>query len=300
MTWLGKILTFMVFLGALAWGYFTLQAFVLRTNWKVEADKYKKAYNEAKAKRQDEANRFYAAEEALRRRVAIAQQQNDALNSQVRDLVAAAKKTTDDITRLQSEYEKGDVTSLKLQANLDSSVKELKFVRDRNYSLEDGRVQLVIAAEDARREMVRARNSEKLAQSIADDNAKKVEDLVARVTELRQGGGSGSAVVRSIDKPAPPVLPNLRGEVTDLAGDLLVISVGIDSGLAVGTTLDLYRLAGGGTYLGTVKVTSSSNLYPKQAVVRFTPARNVPLDRLSADELPRKGDLVKPTDGAGR
>ena len=70
-----------------------------------------------------------------------------------------------------------------------------------------------------------------------------------------------------------PVLPNLRGEVVDVSGDLLTISIGIDAGLAVGTVLDIYRVEGGARYLGTVRVTDAFNLYPKQAVVKFTPAK---------------------------
>ena len=86
----------------------------------------------------------------------------------------------------------------------------------------------------------------------------------------------------------------MRGEVTDVAGDLVTISVGIDAGIGVGTVLELYRTNGGGRYLGTVKVTDAFNLYSKQAVVKFTPASGLALARLRPEELPRKGDLVRP------
>jgi hypothetical protein len=103
-------------------------------------------------------------------------------------------------------------------------------------------------------------------------------------------------VLNTINKPPPPILANLRGEVLDVADDLVTISVGIDSGLAVGTVLEIYRLNGGGRYLGTVRVTDAFNLYPKQAVVKFTPASGQPLARLRPEDLPKKGDLVKPAD----
>ena len=48
----------------------------------------------------------------------------------------------------------------------------------------------------------------------------------------------------------------------------------------------------GRRYLGTVKVTDAFNLYPKQAVVKFTPASGKPLSRLRPEELPHKGDRV--------
>src|SRR5262249_34473974 len=93
-----------------------------------------------------------------------------------------------------------------------------------------------------------------------------------------------------------PLLPNLRGQVDQVLGDLVTISVGIDSGIGVGTTLDIYRQEGEGgpKYLGKVKVSSAYNLYPKQAVMTFIPARHVPSSQLTAAELPRKGDLVRP------
>ena len=188
---------------------------------------------------------------------------------------------------------------MKHQANIQTLNAELNAVRERNYLLEDNSVKQTIATEDAKAEMVRAQNSEKLAQQIAGDNAKKAEDLQARVDDLRarrraRAGRRGLL----IDKPPPPVLPNLRGEVTAVAGDLVTIPLGIDAGLAVGTVLEIYRTNGGGRYLGTVKVTDAFNLYSKQAVVKFTPASGLPLARLRPEELPQKGDLVRPvTDG---
>ena len=101
--------------------------------------------------------------------------------------------------------------------------------------------------------------------------------------------------LKAIEKPPPPVLANLRGEVTDVAGDLLTISVGIDSGMAVGTVLDVYRLEGGGKYLGTVKVTSALNLFSKQAIVTFTrPAATSRSTACPSPTCPKKGDLVRP------
>ena len=93
----------------------------------------------------------------------------------------------------------------------------------------------------------------------------------------------------------PSELPaDLRGKVTDGADDLLTIDIGIDAGLAMGSVLGVYRVNGADSrYLGTVRVTDAFNLYPKQAVVKFTPARKVPLKDLKAEELPKKGDVVR-------
>jgi len=144
-----------------------------------------------------------------------------------------------------------------------------------------------------------------------EELAKKVEDLTTRLNELRNNGRllpppGGSIPIPLgqlplnfplyyMEKPPPPVLPNLRAEVTDVAGELLTISVGIDAGLKVGTVLEVVRTADKREkVLGTAKVTSALNLFPKQAIVSFTPASKVPIDKLKAEDLPRKGDQVRP------
>ena len=296
MTWLGKILTIVIFLGALVWAYFTIQSHVLATNWKVERDRYKAAYDEARARRQDDSSRHLAAEDLLRRQIAVEQTRNASLSKTIETLSAAAKKEATNFVILQEQFEKGDVNAVKHQANITTLNSELTAVRLRNYELEDNSVKQAIATEEAKAEMVRAQNSEKLAQQIAADNAQRAEALQSRVDEMRlrgSAGGSGGVAPLLDPKPAA-VLPNLRGRVEDVAGDLVTISVGIDAGVGVGTVLEIYRTEGGGRYLGTVKVTDAFNLYAKRAVAKFTPASGQPLARLRPEELPKKDDLIRP------
>ena len=290
MTWFGKILTILVLIGVAVWAYLTVQAYVTRTNWKTEAEKYKELYRKAVAAREDEYNRNRSSEDAQRRLLATEQRKSEGLGKQVATLTAEGKAATAKFEDLQAVFVNGDVDNKLIAANLDNALKELKNTRDRNYFLEDDRTRLVIAAEEARREMVRARNAERLAQAIADDNAKRVEELLVRVADLRASGGRD---LRSIlDKPPPPVLPNLHGEVERVVGDLVQIGIGIDAGVSKGTVLEVSRTEGGGTYLGTIKIT---DVFPKQAVGIFRPARPVPFDRLRPEELPKKGDEVKPS-----
>ena len=299
MTWLGKILTIVVFIGALVWGYLTIQSHVLATNWKVERDRYKAAYDEARAKRQDDSSRHLAAEDILRRQIAIEQARNASLSKTIETLSAGAKKEAVNFAQLQAEFEKGDVNAVKHQANIQTLNAELTAVRERNYKLEDDSVKQAIVTEEAKAEMVRAQNSEKLAQQIAADNATRADALQQRVDEMRLrasggGGPGGGGVLPLLEPKAAAVLPNLRGRVEDVAGDLVTISVGIDAGVGVGTVLELYRTEGGGRYLGTVKVTDAFNLYAKRAVAKFTPASGKTLAQLRPEELPRKDDLIRP------
>jgi hypothetical protein len=289
MTWLGKILTFVVMLAAVVWIYFTAVSYVTRTNWKTEYEKYKAAYNTALATRTAEYNRYQSSEDALRRLLINEQTRTASLQKQIDTLAVANKKVVADFDVQQKVISNGDVEAVKLHANLDSTLKELDAVRGRNTTLEDGMTKLVIAAEDAKREMIRAQNQAKLAQSIADDNAKKVEDLQTLVTEYKQYGLNPA---RRFEKNPPAVLSNLRGEVEQVNGDLVILSIGVDAGLSIGSVLDLSRLDGGGQYLGTVKVI---DLREKTATATFSPRRaNVPFNQLRPEELPKKGDRVRP------
>lgn len=295
MTWLGKILAFFVFIGAVAWMYLTVQAFVLRTNWKAEADKWRQAYEQIRAARESEYQRFRSAEDALRRQLAIEQRRTSELQKSVADLIDRGKRETDAVRDLQKLYDEADVKAVQLQASRDALIKEVSSVRARNETLENDRQRLIIAAEESRREAIRAKISERAVQFIAEQNAQLVERLREQLRN-RLGGGDLRA---ALDKPPPPVLPNLRGEVTAVKDDLVVLSIGYEAGLSVGTELDIYRTQGQPRYLGTVCITSAANLYPKQAVATFIPARGVSFSRLTPEEKPRPGDLVRPAESFG-
>jgi hypothetical protein len=295
MTWLGKILAFLVLIGAGVWAYFSVQLYVTRVNWKAELTREQAARKNADAALVAELRRHAASEDSYRRRLAAEEKKSFDLTTQVKSLSDAAGKTADDFKKLHAQMEDFNAKEIELLAKVDRTIKELEGVRARNDLLENQRVALVVEAENAKKEEVKAKNAAKLALAIADDNAKKVEELLVKVNELKLSGGSGTAtVLKTIDKPPPTVLPNLRGEVTNVSGDLVTLSIGIDAGLGVGSVLDIYRLDGGGRYLGTVKVTSALNLFPKQAIATFIPAQKVPLDRLRSEDLPRKGDEVRP------
>jgi hypothetical protein len=291
MTWLGKILTFVVMVGTVVWGYLTVQAYVTRVNWKTELERERVAHRETAKRVESDYRLFKAREDALIRANSEQKALIASLNAQVakydKDAAELAAVRADFQTK-QKEY---DTKQMVRQGTITRTLAELVTVRARSEVLENQVVTLTRDAEEAKKQATKANNEAKLARAIADENARRVDELQARLSELRSGGRD---LLSKLNKPAPPVLSNLRGEVTDVAGDLVTLSVGIDAGLGVGTTLDIYRLDGGPRYLGTVKVTNALNLFPKQAIATFTPARNVPFDRLRPEELPKKGDEVRP------
>ena len=177
-----------------------------------------------------------------------------------------------------------------IRADDETLQKELDAARKRIVELEANNKKLTLQLEEVRKQLLQAQNAEKQARKEVQAQAKKFEDLFAKLAEKRFGEPEHPPLPR----PEPPLLPaDLHGKVTDVSGDLAIIDIGIDAGLRVGTELDVYR-PDGKKRLGTVKVTDAFNIYPKQAVVKFTPARKVGLRDLKPDELPRKGDVVRP------
>ena len=296
MTWLGKILVFVVMLMALAWVWLTATDYTTRVNWKAQRDAYKKGFDEAVAARDSDYKRHQAELAAL----------NQKSESLEKDL-AASKATVDTLARANREAKAKldevitatstvNQTVVQLQTVREALEKELTTVRERNNKLEADRLELTVSREQARRDELAARNDANLANKKYEDLSRQNEDLRNTMAELRANGGRPGPLV---GPRAPTVPENLRGTVTAVepgAPDLVELSIGLDAGLTFGSELDLYRLSGGGKHLGTVVVT---HVYAKKAVARFRPADGRPIGRLRPDELPRVGDTVSKLTNGG-
>jgi hypothetical protein len=292
MTWLGKILTFVVMLAAIIWMYFSVQAYATRTNWKTEYENAKANEKAATAAHAAELNRSRANEDALKRLLVNEQVRTEDLQKRIDTLAEANTKNVKEAKTQQDTLKANEVELTKNRANLATTNNQMDTIRARNTFLEDQTTRLVLDTEKAKQEMVRAQNQAKLNSAIAEDYAKKIDELQAKLSEMRLGPNLRA----QLEKPPPPLLSNLRGEVERVEGLLVVLSIGADAGLSKGSVLDLSRLDGGGRYLGTVKV---MDLYSKQAVAQFTPARaNVATELLRPEELPKKGDQVRPQESS--
>ncbi len=290
----GKILTFLVFIGVLVWAFFTVNVYVTRSNWKARGDNWKKAFEESEKARQAEHREYEANREAFTRLYAAEQTKTAGLSKALDDLQKVSRKTDEEYRKIEKDYQDADVQAKILIASQAATLNELTENRKRITKLEEVRVDLILARESAERARLAAENEAKRLDRLVADNAKKIEDLNLLVAELRQTGGAGGgagAVQASIERRPAPLPENIRGTVVrDIEGDFVLISIGIDAGLEPGSRLDVYREGGGGKYLGTLVVTKL--VYPKEAVAEFKPMRGVPISQLRPDELPRKGDTV--------
>ena len=291
MSWLGKILTFLVLIAAVVWAALTVNAYVTRTNWKVRADAYQAALKTSEDNRITEQSMWRAEKEQLVRQLEAERSRTTDLNRALTDVAAASKAGDDDFKKLRDAMTAAGTAATISDASLKSTLSELDNVRKRAIVLEDRSVELVRQRQDAVREQLKAENERNQARTAAQDNADKVQALQSQVNELRLAGGSGrGAVLRSVDKITAPLPDNVRGTVTEAAGDFVRLSIGIDAGLEPGSRLDIFR-ENEGKYLGTLVVQGTS-LRPKEAVATFKPASGRPVTQLRTDDLPRKGDNV--------
>ena len=298
MTWLGKILAFLVFLGALVWAWFTVSVYATRTNWKNQADKYKVAYEEAIKARESEKKLYDTERDALNRQVATANETSKGLADNLTLAKLARDKAVSAVSVTQSITKGFDVNNTESLSNLRAALDELDKVRARSNALEDSVKDLTIARAVADRDRQGAENLARQAQAERLLAERKVEDLIARITEMRSGGAgvpaiAGGGIPGGGGGATMPVPEGLRGTVLSVGDDhrLVVVSVGIDAGLTQGSKLDIYRQDGGnGKYIGTVTI---DTLQPKMALGVFTPADvKRTIKSLKPDELPQVKDTV--------
>ncbi|MBX9624599.1 MAG: hypothetical protein K2X82_12395 [Gemmataceae bacterium] len=293
MTWLGKILALCAMVLALVWMWFTATVYVTRTNWKAQADGYKEAYAKARDARESEYRVYLTEKDALARQAKEAEKRAEGLASQVATLEKTNKDYTGQIASLNGTLKDFDVQAVQLQANYQAQIEESNKTRTRANDLEQVVVRLTVAKEEAEAGKLAAdigRKQAQIARQKAEDRTRELEDRLA------QGQGSGRPGTVPLE-PAPAKPPEgFRGSVDlyEPESGNMVLSVGFEAGLGVGSVVDVYRIGKGladTKYLGTAKVTS---VLPKSAVAAFRPASGRPVRQLRPDEQPRKDDTVGP------
>ena len=291
MTWIGKILAILVMVMSLVWMWFSVSAFATRTNWKVQADMYKKAYDEAKNARQSEFNIYQSEKDAIERQLAAAEARNTSLSTQVAELQNASKDFIGSATKLTQAINDGDVRAVEFQARMQAALDEANKLRSQNQELQKERVQLIIAKDQAEKAKQAAETLARQAEAEKLLAERQNERLVAEVADLRSSStGTTSSLLNRLE-PQPAAVPEgLRGTVTAVRDEYVAINLGIDAGLTRGAVLDIYRNTNGGEYLGTVVIDS---VYPKEAVAIFKPKDSRrSIKQLRPEERPKVGDQV--------
>lgn len=291
MSWIGKILAVMVMLLAVFGMWLTASAFAVRTNWKVQADTYKKAFDEAKAARESEYRTNQSERDALARQVKAELTKVQGLIAQLEKAGTENTENAKSIAQLKVRYDTLNVQAAELQANLAAAQSGADKLQDRVNRLEEDKIKLTVTTEQAVKDKQAAETLARQAQADKLIAERKAEELASALADEKVNRGGSLAGGTNLFTPRPtPVPEGVRGTVERYDSGYVVINLGIDHGVTKGATLDVYRTGTDAKYLGTVVIDTA---YPQAAVGTFRPSDpRRSIRSLRPDELPKTGDRV--------
>lgn len=122
----------------------------------------------------------------------------------------------------------------------------------------------------------------KIRQTQNEDLLKLVRDLQVEVARLKSGVRDPGFVGKPPFAGANPPPVAISGKIEKIDGDLVMINVGTDEGLAKNHTLEVFRLAPQPKYLGTLRIVEVT---ARSAVGRLVPAAGVRADLKVGDRV---------------
>jgi hypothetical protein len=262
MTALGKILIFFNLIFSVVVGALVIMDYTARTHWAEGVKKRderiqvlnasNQAHEVAQANAEAEAEKRAAA---LKNQVKYAEDARARVEEQLRTVQEALKKEKD-----RANGHEAVNKSLLEEAKLRQS--ESLQLRDQVKKLDAENTQLVQKANTAvagpgaaaiERAAFKQRNTQMLAQ---------LREMAKEIQALR---ASGASPTRVASRGKNPPTETVEGLVKSVSADgLMTLTIGSDSGLSKGHTLELFRL-NPAKYLGTVRVIETT---PKEAVAQ--------------------------------
>jgi septal ring factor EnvC (AmiA/AmiB activator) len=274
MTAFGKVLVFLNLVFALLTGGLIGMAFLTRTNW---YNAYQAA--DAAAKAQHASYQQLLADEqgqvrAKEQQVKDVEKVRDELTNQLNLARAELEQAKTQLAAVTRNTDNATVTTQTTTAELQRRQAEIKAFQD-TLAARDTRIR------DLERQLTETRNESVTNKLNLDALRERMQTVLAQNQELTQqmaraqagGGRTGPGNV------VPP--ENVRGQVKQVDGNLVTISVGTDAGVNRDNVLYVYRLGTDPRYLGELTILSAT---PFEAVGRFRPA--------SRSLTPRPGDEV--------
>src|SRR5579883_1029118 len=263
MTILGKILAIVNFVFSLVTVALIVMVFVTRTNWKAGFDRVNQSYTVERANAAAYAQEAQAVKTTYDARLAQA-------NQEIERLKAAVEQEKQATTAQKTELDKIREQAAATDMNLQKATQELK-----RRELEVASLTQVTEAKNAKINDLEKTNQEYRDRAVSaeinynTEHQRNVRLLAEnerlnkdneRLQQNHNGNGRTSTVARR-----PP--EDVKGKIleVDSRSGLATISIGTDSGVNVGNTLEVYHLTPKPEYVGTVRVVDANF---KQAVVR--------------------------------
>lgn len=259
MTILGKILAIVNFVFSLVTVALIVMVFVTRTNWKAGFDRVNQSYTVERANAAAYAQEAQAVKATYDARLAQA-------NQEIERLKAAVEQERQATTAQKTEVDKIKEQAAALDTNLQKATQELK-----RRELEVASLTQVTEAKNAKINDLEKTNQEYRDRAVSAEinyntehqrNVHLLAENERLTKELQNRGGTGGT--GSVARRPPD---DVKGKIleVDTRSGLATISIGTDSGVNVGNTLQVYHLTPKPEYVGTVRVVDANF---KQAVVR--------------------------------
>ncbi len=263
MTILGKILVILNLVFTLIVGALMVLVYAARTNWQSAYNKMRDNYNAAVAARDINAEEIRKAQDAAKRfegdvdtRLVAEKAQRDKVEAELARERTALRANEAKVADLDREVVRAKAA--------ESQIQQEKLVLEEAAKKRDEQNKQLLA------EYNKANQDATASRLLAESRRLMTEQLLARNKELEAqvSNQKGGAVVTGDRPPANPPPGNVEGLITkiDDKGEFMSISIGSDSGIQKGHTLDAYRMSGEkAQYLGTIRVLE---VRAKEAVAR--------------------------------
>jgi FtsZ-binding cell division protein ZapB len=261
MNTIGKILVILNFLFAVIVGLLLVVDFAKRNQWR-------EAYLALEKKTETVVKVSDVDKTAMKNVAGDYQKARDDLEKLSQQFKAAETllqlkldELTEEKKKLQNELSNATTTNEQLLQTQKRHVLEIAHL---NGVIKDRESAIVRFEADIKRFRNDAVQFEALAKTrqIQNENLlEQVRNLTVSLAKAQAGVGGGDAVgaVRDPNSPNPPaVVVNGKIEKVD-GGDLVVLSLGTDHGIANGNTLDVYRTQPQPKYLGMVRIINADH-----------------------------------------
>jgi len=277
MTTLGKILVFINLVFSVLVGGLVVVVFMARTNFADALEKLKvqRSLDQGIAKsKQDEAVRIEAE---YRKDLGGIQA---SLSKTQKDLAQQLSINQNLNARLAgdtNDRDQGEKIKATAQIEIQRAQADVLAIGKRLQDASAQNTQLVKEVNKITQEKFSAEIERKVVGDRNDGLEAQLRVMATEYAKVKSGGTGG---VTALNNSKNPPSEKIDGQVTQATETLVKISIGSDSGLKTGHTLELFRLGNKPAYLGTVRITS---LESKAAVA-------TPVSKLNG--VPQVGDNV--------
>jgi hypothetical protein len=258
MTFVGKILVFVIMISALLFLGVSTVVFTTATNWKDATAKEQKKVQDLQTKNQNAT----AAVDAAKKDLAAAKDSHAKAQQEMAGRIAAleadSKRLNEEMTKARNELEAA-------QQNAHTSLDEATALRNETNLLRDQKSAVEKQANEYKIRQTELNDQIRILtreRDVAKKNNEDLRDRVAKFSSLLRKNGLSDDIsqVKGLDSP-----PTVRGQIlrVDAQNKRVEISIGSDDGLVPGHELNLYRIKPRPEFLGKIKILSTD---PDQAV----------------------------------